>query len=115
MSDNELMSGFIPDADMSIQQILNSLMSNDINLEMKTEIKKPQRIAAIKSFTKLLNHKGLELSSETLVYFIREYLTNMVSYNREGRREVIKALVGMLNEIEKERAKSSPLTTNLAG
>lgn len=111
MGDN-IMDDFVPDSDISVQQILNNLLSGDINLDLKTDVKRPQRLAALKVLASILEEEELGVSSRVLKDFIRIYLRFMVSYKRLGRREVIEALKGLL-EWEKESAKNNPLSRNL--
>jgi len=111
MSDN-VMDDFIPDTDISVQQILNNLLSGDVNLDLKTEIRRPQQISALKTFTYVLKKEGLETCSKALKLYLNYYLRSMVSYNRLSRKEVIEALKGLL-EYEKQKEMGNPLSRNL--
>lgn len=79
------------DTEITIQQILNSLMDGKKNLALKSHIYKPKKIATLKVIAKYLKGIGYLISAKLVKDFIKFYLEFMVSYNRLGRKEIIKA------------------------
>lgn len=83
--------------DLTFKEILNNLLDDD-NLELKTHIFKPKQLASLDMFANLLNNCNFKKAGGVIKDFIKVYLTYMVSYNRESRKEIIKALTHLLEE-----------------
>lgn len=83
--------------EISFQQILNKLLDKD-NLELKTEISKPKQLAVLSVFSQYIKSFGFNLCSNLIDNFIKTYYTNMVSFNRKSRTEIIKALSSILKD-----------------
>lgn len=98
--------------DISLNQILNNLLSADKNLELKTHIFKPKELASLSVLAKYLRDKEFPISAKVLDNFIEMYLKYMVSFKRLSRKEVIKALSSMIPE-EEELSNRKKLTSNL--
>ena len=79
------------DTEITIHQILNNLMNGKKNLALKSHIYKPKKIATLKVISKYLKGIKYNISAKIVKHFIRYYLEYMVSYNRLGRKEIIKA------------------------
>lgn len=80
------------DNTISIEKILNNLINNTDNLELKTEIHKPKELASLYSYAKYLKQQKFIIPYKTIINFIKQYLKYMVSFNRMSRTEIIKAL-----------------------
>jgi hypothetical protein len=98
--------------DVSLNQILNNLLSAKENLELKTHVFKPKELSALTVLAKYLRDKEFFISATVLDNFIELYLKYMVSYKRLSRKEVIKALSSMIPE-EEELSNRKKLTSNL--
>ncbi len=80
------------DNTISVEKILNNLINNTDNLELKTEIHKPKELASLVSYADYLKESGFIIPYNTIMNFIKSYLKYMVSFNRMSRTEIIKAL-----------------------
>ncbi len=100
------------DNDISLNQILNNLLSAEQNLELKSHVFRPKELAVLDVLANDLKSKGLPISSKVLKDFINMYLKYMVSFKRLSRKEVIKALSSMIPEEEDISAKKK-ITSNL--
>lgn len=97
----------------SLQDVLLDLQDSSKNLELKTHILKPKDLASLKILSKYLKSLGLFGSSELIKKFIKIYFEYMVSFNRESRKEIIKAITGMLEREQTKVTIADRLTTNL--
>lgn len=97
--------------DISLQQILNNLLNAENNLNLKTQIEKPKQLASLFILSKYLKQHNFKKSGKILEFFINTFLEYMISYKREGRKEIIRALTNLI-EVEKRRI--SKLTENLS-
>lgn len=89
----------IPTKDISLQEILNNLLDST-DLELKTEIANPKRLAILTTFSEYLQANYFPKTAKTIETFVELYLTYMVSHNRESRKEIIRALTTMIRESE---------------
>jgi len=92
--------------DLSFISVLNNLLNKD-NLEFKTHIFKPKQLAVLKIFSGLLKDNNFPISSSIITNFIEYYLTYMVSYNRESRKEIIKALTHLIDDNQESNKRIS--------
>jgi len=99
MSKNNEFPEMIPTKDISLQEILNNLLDST-DLELKTEIANPKRLAILSVYSEYLKTNHFPKVSRTVNHFIELYLTYMVSHNRESRKEIIRALTTMIRESE---------------
>jgi hypothetical protein len=86
---------------ITIQQILNNLLSDDKNLELKTQIDKPLNLSVFYMFADSLKSFGFDDISNLLKSWISIFLKYMVSDDRQSRKEVIRA-ISSLNQNDKE-------------
>lgn len=93
-----------PVIDTTYIDILNNLLSKD-DIETKTHIFKPKKIAVLNIVADLLKSFNLPKSSAIIERFIELYLIYMVSYNRESRKEIKDILIGLVVD-DKESKKS---------
>lgn len=101
----------IPTTDISLQRILNNLLDGSKDLDLKTHIFKPKKLASLVSFAFYLKTIELPKTSEIIIDFVNDFLRKMVSYNRLSRIEVVKAISSFY---EKEAlSNSQKLTTPL--
>lgn len=102
----------IPSDDISLQQILNNLLDGKHNLDLKTQIIKPKVLASLKVFAELLGKLKYKHSQTVLETFIKTYLRYMVSFERQSRKEIIKAVSSLFEQESKDIV--SKMTKNLA-
>lgn len=86
----------------SAEEILSKMMQSD-NIELKTQIEAPLELTNLKVIETLLRDYNFTKSANVIHTFIDSYLKYMVSYKREGRKEIIDALKGLM---EKETQKT---------
>ena len=108
---NSVFDDLIESHDVSLQQILNNLLDGTKDLDLKTQIFKPKQLASLKILTELLGKLKYKESNKMLESFIKTFLRYMVSYQRQSRKEIIKALSSLIETENKELGKR--LTTNL--
>ena len=77
------------------EDILNLLLTFDENIEMKTEINHPKKIASLLIFAEFLEDHNYPISSERIISFCQKYFKLMVSNKRQGRKEIIEAYQGL--------------------
>lgn len=91
----------------SLQKILVSMMSPE-GIETKTEIDVPQSLAQLDTLASILKSQGFIELADWIFSYIRKYLTYQVSKEREGRKEIFRALT---EGIKEERALREKLTS----
>ena len=89
--------------DITSQEILNALLDGTENLDLKTHIYKPKQLASLNLVGILLKDLKYARSSTMIERFIEIYLRYMVSFRRESRKEIIKALSHMIEMEEKSK------------
>lgn len=100
INDNEVFESELKDSsELSIQDILVSLISDKENLTLKTEIHNPRGITALSLLKEYFKGIKCSVTANIIGKLIDVYLEYMVSYNRKSRKEIIKALSSW---IEKE-------------
>lgn len=109
----DIESEFQEDSDITLQQILNALISYDKNLDLKTEIHRPKALSALNVVKQYLDQKGFKNSADTIDLFIDVYLRYMVSYKRQSRKEIVKAFQFSSEAIRTTLSISDKLTSNL--
>lgn len=78
--------------EIDISQILNNLIDSTKDIELKTEILKPKQLASLKLLSDFIFSFDLEHSSKLIDDFLDIYFKYMVSYNRQSRQEIIRAI-----------------------
>lgn len=81
-----------PAQDNAIEEILLSLAKKDSDLQLKTQIRYPHKLAVLSLLKQRAQDAGLKGSFKLLELYHTEYLANMVSYKRQGRKELIDAI-----------------------
>lgn len=112
MSNNSVFDELTEGNDISLQQILNNLLDGKHNLDLKTQIIKPKILASLKVFAELLGKIKYPKSQTVLESFIKTYLRYMVSFDRQSRKEIIKAVSSLFEQDSKDIL--SKMTKNLA-
>ncbi|MGV9141362.1 MAG: hypothetical protein ACOC1X_00325 [Promethearchaeota archaeon] len=110
---DDIESEFQEDSDITLQQILNALISYDKNLDLKTEIYRPKSLAALNVVQQYLKQKKFTKSAETIGTFIDVFLKYMVSYKRQSRSEIVKAFQFSNEALKATLSISDKLTSNL--
>jgi hypothetical protein len=77
-----------------LAQLVSSLQTKQ-DIELKTEIFNPLAIARLREFASWGEREGLVGIGKITEVFIQKYLEYMVSYNRQGRAEVVRAISEM--------------------
>ena len=111
MSNNDIFNELVPTDDISLQQILNNLLDGKQNLDLKTQVIKPKQLASLKVFSSLLGQLNFKKSNEVLNSFIEIYLRYMVSFDRQSRKEIIKAISSLFESENSDVV--SKMTKNL--
>lgn len=99
--------------DFSLQDILMDLLDGEQNLDLKTHIKNPQALAALKLISKFLKMESYTGSAKLLKKYITIYLRYMVSLDRESRKEIIQAVSSLLNRETLSLSLGEKLTTKI--
>lgn len=97
---SEILKDFIENNEITIQKILNNLLNGDKNLDLKTHIYKPKQLASLFTLAKHLKNQKYNGASKLIMDFIETYLRYMVSFKRESRKEIIKALSNLKDDSE---------------
>lgn len=87
------------------REIVVELLNSEKNLDEKTELNKPIKWSCLRTIKDYLDRLNLPKSSEILEGFIRQSHKFLISKNRKGREEYIKALNSIANLEEKEEQK----------
>lgn len=82
----------------SIEQILNSLISIDTNVQLKTRIKNPYAQAQVIVFAKILDDSGYDKEAEYLRLLLEELNKNNISLNGKSRDEVVKCISAIVRQ-----------------
>jgi hypothetical protein len=107
---SELSEIFTQEAISDIKrEIVVELLNSDKNLDEKTELKKPLKWSALRSIRDYLDKLKLSHSSAILERFIKQCHKFLISKDRKGRDEYIKALNSIANLEEKEDQKQPNL------
>ena len=101
------LKGLEPDEDLSFEKILNNMLDGSTNLELKSQIHKPKQLASLVVLSDYLKAYGYKKSSGILNAFIKKYLRYMVSFERQSRTEIVKALTQPREEMKEEKNKLS--------
>lgn len=87
-----------PEADLSFEKILNSMLDGSKNLALKTEIHNPKDLSSLQMHGKYLTQLNMRKSGKNIEEWIKIYLENMVSYKRKSREEVSHVLASLREE-----------------
>ncbi|MBD3194106.1 MAG: hypothetical protein GF317_03565 [Candidatus Lokiarchaeota archaeon] len=99
--------------DISYEEILFSLLDSK-DLELKTDIRSPQKLSGLKIYANWLKDIGFNNSGKYLDVYIEILNKFMVSYNRQSRKEIISAVRSMFERTSASISLSERLTSNLA-
>ena len=95
---DSLIKGMKPEADLSVEKILNNMLDAGQNLALKTEIHKPKELAGLTMRGKHLTQVNMRKSGKNIDDFVQIYLEYMVSYRRQSREEVSHVLASLREE-----------------
>lgn len=113
MMGSDLMEGFNQvDNQSDLYKMLGLLFDKD-NIELKTELKNPPALAALKTLSKTLKNIKFHRSAAILDYYIKTVMEYFVSYNRQGRTEFVDAFKMASLQLSQEKSFGSLLTSNL--
>ena len=102
-----LLGGVISRDEDTFQKILVKLI-DPLNPETKTEIHDPLALTRLLAIADWCDAEGAKKTAATLRAFAHEYRVNMISYNRQSRKEVVQALTEGLKQ---ERTMAEKLTS----
>lgn len=108
----KIIEDFIESNDLTYQEILNTLLDGEQNLDLKTHIFRPKQLASLFILGTLLKEYDYHRSAGKINTFLDKFLRFMVSFNRLSRREIVDAIKSNIAE-EKEMDRGSPLIKNL--
>lgn len=94
--------------DITYQEILNALLDSK-DLDLKTHINRPKELSLVKTIAIFFESLELIESGLLLQTWIEILNTYMVSFRRESRKEIIRAIAN----VEKSIEGAEKLTTNL--
>ena len=93
-----------PVEEESIERILVRLMEED-GIALKTEYPNPLNVARLSALADWLEKEEMTDSAELVREFVKYYSQDMVSFDRKGRAEIVKALQERLKEQEEPRSR----------
>jgi len=88
--------------DLTAVQVLNSLLTSDSSLALKTEIVDVPAFSVLGVLSGVAESNCLTETAKTLNRFIREYRENMVSFKRQGRKEIVQGIIADLERSKRE-------------
>lgn len=88
----------------TLEQILLDLLAPG-NVTMKTEFPNPLLVSRIRMASKWAELQGLEQVAEFLKQFVTFFETDMVSYKRQSRTEIVTAVSEIVKHDRKVREK----------
>lgn len=95
------------DVTLDAHTILNKLLTND-DIALKTELHNPLALAQLKTLAEYFKSINFINCEKTINAFIEAYCEYMVSYKRQGRLEITKAVSRLMTEITID--KNNPLS-----
>lgn len=93
-----------PNDDNAIAQTMRLLAENDENIDLKSEINEPMKLAVWDMLIEYWENRGLKQTANMAKLLKTKYIINMVSYKRKSRKEMIQALQS-INAHEEEQSK----------
>ena len=94
-----LMDGFVTGQEETPEKILVRMMESDEHIFLKTDYNKPRAVTKLQAWAKYFESINCPRTSELISGYVIDYSRNRVSFRREGRKEIIKAL----QEIRRQR------------
>jgi len=86
--------------DKELANLLGSLMDTK-DIELKTEISNPLNLTRLKTVGVWCKQQNIPGGQDSIDKFIDAYLKYMVSHQRRGRLEVVKAISEMVAKVKK--------------
>ncbi|MDD4938488.1 MAG: hypothetical protein PHX34_05810 [Candidatus Shapirobacteria bacterium] len=90
-------------------EIIKSLNQIDDNLPTKTDVRSPLDVSFLVTISEFLKANKLKKSAKILDDLVKNYESLMISHDRQGRKETIEALKGV---IDRELTLSQRLLNN---
>jgi len=78
--------------ELDLNEILNNLIDGNKDVDLKTEILRPKQLASLKILSDFCEKIDYENSGKTIKDFLEIYFRYMFSYNRQSRKEVVRAI-----------------------
>jgi len=78
--------------ELDLNEILNNLIDGNKDVDLKTEILRPKQLASLKILSDFCEKTDYDNSGTTIKDFLEIYFRYMFSYNRQSRKEVVRAI-----------------------
>lgn len=98
--------------ELTAVQVLNSLMVSDKSLALKTQINDPVVVSVLDVLVAYAKKKGYTITATILENLLKSYRENMVSFKRQGRKEIIQ---GVVADLERAKSRDEDLANRLVG
>jgi len=99
-------SELIPIEEESVEHILSRLMQADGDIAMKTELNRPLNIVKLQTLANWLKEEKMLTTAKLIDQFVKDYMLDMVSNGRQGRKEIVRALQERLKDEAHGEARS---------
>ena len=103
----EMLDELVRIEEESYQKILSDMLSEE-HIKTKTEIRKPLAMTRLEMSGVWLESEGMTESAKFIELFAEKFRINMISNNRQSRKEIIQALTEGLKQ---ERTMGEKLTS----
>lgn len=112
--ENSLIDYFLPveSSEITEQEILNALITADKNLDLKTRIDNPKKLAIIDMIADMFNSFELLNSEKILRNWTLQFKKYLISLKGLGREEIIRGIIGIKKSIS-ETTIQKKMITNL--
>lgn len=87
-----------PVEEESVEKILSRLMEGDEDIALKTDLPHPLNIIKLQTLANWLREEKMTTTAKLIDQFVKDYMLDMVSNNRQGRKEIVKALQERMRE-----------------
>lgn len=99
-----MLDDLIPTESSTFEEILNTLLKGDKDLDLKTHIHNPKNLAILKSIADYLKNELKDIDEKqeiaNIIYnFLETFLRYMISFDRLSRKEIIKAIASSEKEL----------------
>jgi hypothetical protein len=104
---NPTLDALIRTEEDTVEKILNSMV-DEKNVAMKTDINQPLNLTRLEIIAQMFEDENLPKCALIIRQFVVLYRINRVSYKRQSRKEIIRALIGIEDS---ERSLNQKLST----
>lgn len=79
-------------SDINLNEILNNMIDGTKDVDLKTQILRPKELASLNILSTFIGKKRLFESEKIVKDFLEIYFRYMFSYERQSRKEIIRAI-----------------------